>query len=71
MHAQSQPEVCKDSAGVARAFDLAGITNTLGMVHAKIIKGGPPANERALMPSERLKSVKSDWHFSFGVPNFY
>jgi hypothetical protein len=56
---------------VARAFDLAGITNTLGMVHAKIIKGGPPANERALMPSERLKSVKSDWHFSFGVPNFY
>ena len=27
---------------VARAFDLAGITNAVGMVHAKMVKGGPP-----------------------------
>jgi hypothetical protein len=27
----------------AQAFDLAGMTNTVGMVHAKIVKGGPPA----------------------------
>jgi len=27
-----------------RLFDLAGITNTVGMVHARIAKGGPPAS---------------------------
>ncbi len=31
---------------VARVFDLAGITNTVGMVHTKIVKGKPPALNR-------------------------
>jgi hypothetical protein len=30
---------------VARALDLAGITNTVGVVYAKIVKGGSAADE--------------------------
>jgi len=38
----------------AWAFDVAGITNTVGMMHAKIAKGGPP--------TYRIKPVEFSTH---------
>ena len=42
LQAQSQPEVYKHRPGEP-GFDLAATTNTVGLVHAKIVKGGPRA----------------------------
>src|SRR5271165_1391250 len=42
-----------DGGRVAQAFDLAGITNTAGMVRATIVKGGPPGQN----PQEAAEKV--------------
>jgi len=41
---------------VARAFDLAGITNTVG-AHAKIVKAGPPANRPSYAYGSALRNT--------------